>query len=97
MKFDVAMLSKKLSSVKEQPTVPTHEVNAYLLEKLVLPLRRGETLRYGQIDFSAFDIDDIRTAAGYSEECDRVSWKLESFAEAVIWADAMPCQTRAFC
>ena len=97
MKFDIAMLSKNLSAVKEQPTVPAHEVNPYLLEKLVLPLRRGEKLRYGQVDFSAFDIDDLRTAAGYSDECDRMSATLESLAEAIIQADAMPCRTRAFC
>ena len=97
MKFDVAMLSKNLSAVKEQPTVPAHEVNPYLLEKLILPLCRGEKLCYGQVDFSAFDIDDLRTAAGYSDECDRMSATLESLAEAIIQADAMPCRTRAFC
>lgn len=97
MQFDVSLLSKNLSAVKEQPTVPAHEVNPYLLEKLILPLRRGEKLCYGQVDFSAFDIDDLRTAAGYSDECDRMSATLESLAEAIIQADAMPCRTRAFC
>jgi len=97
MKFDVAMLSKNLSSAKEEPTVPTREVNVYLLEKVVLPLRRGEKLRYGQIDFSAFDIDDLRMAAGYSEKCDRVSGALERLTGAIIAADAIPCRKRAFC
>ena len=97
MKFDVAMLSKNLSSAKEEPTVPTREVNGYLLKEVVLPLRRGEKLRYGQIDFSSFDIDDLRVAAGYSEKCDSVSGTLETLTGAIIAADAMPCRNRAFC
>ena len=73
------------------------QFDAYLLEKLVLPLRRGEKLRYGQVDFSAFDIDDLRVAADYTEKCDRVSGGLETLLESIILADAMPCRKRAFC
>ena len=97
MQFDVSLLSKNLLSAKGERTVPTDEVNAYLLEKVIWPLRRGEKLRYGQVDFSAFDIDDLRVAADYTEKCDRVSGGLETLMESIILADAMPCRKRAFC
>ena len=45
MQFDVSLLSKNLLSAKGERTVPTDEVNAYLLEKVIWPLRRGENLR----------------------------------------------------
>ena len=56
-----------------------------------------EFARFRQVDFSRFDIDDLRVAARYCDECDRMNYRLNGIVENLARVPAMACGNRAFC
>lgn len=97
MRVDILRLEKNLASAKAEPTVPLAMVNPYLLESVVRPLQRGARLCYGNVDYSKFDIDELRVAAQYTEQCADMSVRLEKLVGQVMDARSAACKTRAFC
>ena len=97
MKIDIERLTQALSDVKAAETVSTGEVNAYLLNEVIRPLLQGVTLCYGDVDYSRFDIDDLRVAARYCENIGDMSYRLRGVIDNIAKARAKPCARRAFC
>ena len=97
MRVDILRLAGNLNAADAEPTVPLGEVNLYLLENVIRPLRQGVRVRYGDIDYAKFDIDDLRVAAHYTDQQSDVSNTLERLLDKVIEAKASACKTRAFC
>ena len=97
MMIDMTRLLRNLSSAKAEETVPTEEVQSYLLENIIKPLMNGVKLRYGDVDFSKFDIDDLRAAASYCESLGEMSHRLEGVVENITKVRALSCKSRAFC
>ena len=97
MAVDLNVLRQKLSDLDTEETVDSSEVNPYLLNKVLRPILDGAELRYGDIDYSEFDPDDIRVLAHYCKMCDQVSYRLSETVEQIIKAQPAASATRAFC
>ena len=82
---------------KPEDTVPKENTSPYLIATVIEPLRNGKSVTYGTIDFSRFELDDLRRAAGYCEDICRTSNRLESFVEKMCAAEAASCKKRSFC
>ena len=97
MDLNLKALCAALQKVTPEETVPSDHVNPYLLNEVLTPLLRGVELRYGDIDFSRFNVDDLRSLAGYCEERDRILYKFGNLFKVLDTAAPAACRQRAFC
>lgn len=97
MKLDLKLLSMRFSQTKDEPPAPTDGVNPYLLEKILLPCMNGESILLRDIDYSAFDVEDIEPLAEYHDELARARYKLEQLTKTVQNLPPAAKKSRAFC
>ena len=97
MKLDLKILCGLLAGAGEEETVSTRNCNPYLLETVLQPLMREETVLLKDIDFSQFDADDIRTLVGYYDSLERQGRKLEQLVGAIANIEPIACKARRFC
>lgn len=65
MKLNLKLLATRFSQTKDGPPVSEDGVNRYLLEQVLRPNLKGGLLRLGDIDFDAFDADDVPALEDY--------------------------------
>ena len=63
MLVDLNTLRNELKEALPEDTVDASEVNPYLLNEVLRPMLAGKVLCYGDINFEAFETDDLRVAA----------------------------------
>ncbi|MCI8399287.1 MAG: hypothetical protein HFF90_07790 [Oscillibacter sp.] len=97
MKMDLKVLCKQLAQAKEEEVVSTEMCNPYLMEKVLRPLMRNETVLLKDIDFSQFDSEDIREIADYCESLEMEGQKLMQMVGAVANLEPAACKVRRFC
>ena len=97
MKLDLKLLSMRFSQTKDEPPAPTDGVNPYLLEKILLPCMNGESILLRDIDYSAFDVEDIEPLAEYHDELAQARYKLEQLTKTVRNLPPAAKKSRAFC
>ena len=97
MKLNLERLSARFFQAKDQPCVPEDGVNRYLLENVLRPKQEGKLLRLGDIDFNAFDADDVSALEDYYEKLSKASRDLAQFAQTVARVPPAPKEARAFC
>lgn len=97
MKLDLKLLAAHLSRAEEGPAVPSDGVNDYLLNKILVPSMNGDTLRLRDIDFEAFDVEDVEALANYYDRLHRQSCILAQWAQAVDSVSPAAANFRAFC
>lgn len=97
MKLNLKLLAARFSQVKEKPLVLSYGINRYLIDNVLVPAMSGKTLYARDIDFSAFDQDDIETLMEYHDSLNFEMRKLSQFAGPVSRTLPTPRRTRAFC
>lgn len=97
MNINISTLMGNLAQAAPEKPIPSDDVNPYLLNVLLRRLLRGENVTYGEVDFSQFEADDLRTLAGYCERRGAQSRRLVEFVKNVDKAEAFHVKTRAFC
>lgn len=97
MKMDLKGLCCLLAKANEEESVSSKDCNPYLLEKVLRPLMRNETLRLRDIDFSQFDADDIHTLSSYYESLEMQGRNLMQLVGAVASIEPTACKVRRFC
>lgn len=97
MKLDVKGLCKRLAQAKEEETVSSENCNGYLLDKVLRPLMREETVLLKDVDFSQFEEEDIRQIVGYYESLEVQGQKLAQFVGAITNLQPVACKARRFC
>lgn len=97
MKLDLKLLSMRLSQVKNEPPVPTDSVNGYLLQKILLPCMNGESIRLRDIDYDAFDIEDVDELESYYDGLSRAGGRLTQLMETVQNCPPEARKARQFC
>lgn len=97
MKLDLTLLSMRFSQAKEEPSVPTDGVNPYLLEKILLPCMNGESVLLRDIDYEAFEVEDIDSLEDYYDELSRAGSQLGQLAETVRKCPPEARKVRLFC
>lgn len=66
MKIDLHRFAEKLKGMEAEDTVHgKEEVLPYLYNHILSPLLSGRLVRYGDIDFDAFEADDLRVLSYY--------------------------------
>ena len=97
MKMDLKGLCGRLAQVQEEESVSTRSCNTYLLNQVLRPLMRGETVLLKSIDFSRFDAEDIRVLNGYYESLEMQGRKLIELVGAIASIEPTACKGRRFC
>ncbi len=97
MKLDLKLLSMRFFQAAESRSVSKEGVNEYLLENVLKPYMREENVRYGDIDFDAFEADDLRRLSNYCDELQGAAHKLEQFAGTVAKICPEARRLRSFC
>ena len=97
MKLNLERLSTRFFQAKDQPRVPEDGVNRYLLEHVLRPNLEGKLLRLGDIDFDAFDADDVHELEEYYDRLYKASQDLAQFAQTVARVPPAPNTVRSFC
>lgn len=97
MKIDLKLLQTALKAAPQEETVDSSDVNPYLLNEILRPIRQGRLLRYGQVDFSMFELDDLRAISHYCDCADNVSGKLKRLTAAAASTKPQACTRRVFC
>ncbi len=97
MKVELKQLAALLSRLEDEPVIPRDGVNSYLLDKVLVPGMNGDTLCLGEIDFDAFDLEDVNTLANYYDELQQQSCVLSQWAKAMVEVLPAASRSRAFC
>ena len=97
MKLDLKLLSRRFSQMKNEPPVPTEGINSYLLEKILLPCMNNGTIYLRDIDYDAFDIEDIDFLERYYDDLSRAGGKLHQFIDTVQNLPPEAQKARMFC
>lgn len=97
MKLNLKLLAIRFSQAKDGPPVSEDGVNRYLLERVLRPNLEGDLLRLGDIDFDAFEADDVPALEAYYERLYKTSQDLSQFAQTLDRVPPAPKAVRAFC
>lgn len=97
MKLDLELLSMRFSQAKDEPPIPTDGVNGYLLQKILLPCMNGENVRLRDIDYNAFDVEDVDMLERYYDDLSRAGGKLRQLTETVQKCPPEARKVRLFC
>lgn len=97
MKLNLKLLATRFSQAADQPCVSEEGVNRYLLERVLRPNLEGNLLRLGDIDFDAFEAEDVPALEAYYERLYKTSQDLSQFAQTLDRVPPAPKAVRAFC
>ena len=97
MNLDLKLLSMRFSQAKDEPPVPTDGVNNYLLGKILRPCMNGSTVYLQDIDYEAFDLEDIDRLENYYDNFSRVNSKLRQLIQTVAKLPPEAQKLRSFC
>ena len=97
MQVDLNALRRKLKEAMPEDTVDASEVNPYLLNEVFRPLLAGTDLCYGDINFDAFEADDLRMVAHYCGTRNQIIYGLQEMVGRIAKAFPAACSIRAFC
>lgn len=97
MKLDLKLLSIRFSQAKDEPPVPTEGVNPYLLGQILLPCMNGKTIKLQDIDYEAFDVDDIEDLANYYCKLSKAGGRLTQLTETIQKLSPEAQKARMFC
>ena len=97
MKLDLKLLSMRFSQMGDEPPGPTSGVNPYLLEKILLPCMNNEKVCLRDIDYDAFDMEDVDLLERYYNDLSRAGGKLQQLTETVQNIRPEARKARMFC
>lgn len=97
MKLNLKLLATRFSQAKDELFVSDDGVNRYLLEQVLRPNLNGESLYLGDIDFDAFDGEDVSELEDYYDRLELAARALRQFAQTVDRIPPAPDKARTFC
>lgn len=95
-KIDLSAMDHILRDLPEEEMVSTKELNPYLMESVIQPILRGESIRYRDLDYDQFDEMDLQHGYTYCEALDSLTYQLLHLAESIYELDACPITRRTF-
>ena len=97
MRLDLKLLSMRFSQKKEEPPVSQEGLNPYLLEKILMPALDGTDIYLRDIDFTAFNAEDVSELEDYYSQLYEAGWSLEQFVQTVAQTQPVASRIRSFC
>ena len=80
-----------------EPPVPQDGINTYLLEKVLMPALDSKDIYLKDIDFTAFDVDDIDKLEDYYDQLYSTGRGLDQFIQTVAQTLPSASSVRSFC
>lgn len=97
MRLDLKLLSMRFSQKKEEPPISQEGLNAYLLENVLMPALDRTDIYLRDIDFTAFDAEDVSELEDYYSQLYEVGQSLEQFVQTVARTQPVASRIRSFC
>lgn len=97
MRLDLKLLSIRFSQKKEEPPVPQDGINTYLLENILMPTLDSKDIYLKDVDFTAFDVDDIDKLEDYYNQLYNTGRRLDQFIQTVAQTLPSASSVRSFC
>lgn len=97
MKLDLELLFTNLSRTEDYTGVSRDGINGYLIDKILFPCMNGETIRLCDIDFNAFDAEDVEELEGFYGRMTASVHELEKVLAAMSTASPVAANSRRFC
>ena len=97
MKLDLELLFTNLSRTEEYTGIPRDGVNDYLIDEILLPCMNGERILLKDIDFSAFDAEDVEELERFYDRMTALVHQLEKVVMAMRIVDPVAASSRRFC
>ena len=97
MHIEASGLVAALKEAPEAQVLPHHMLSDYMVEHIYIPLRRGMPLLFEELDFDAFDEDDVRALENWLSQLDELTYNLDSLVKIFHAADPVSRPGRAFC
>lgn len=97
MRLDLNRLSMHFYQKNEEPPLPQEGLNRYLLEKILVPALHRTDIYLQDIDFNAFDVDDVEALENYYGQLFDTAQGLEQFIQTVALTPPVAGSARAFC
>lgn len=95
--INLEILQESLHGLPEEELVATDLVSPYLLNRVILPLQRNETVCYGDLDYDQFDDLELRNASSYCDSLSSAAYELERLTDSIQRVTACSIKRRAFC
>lgn len=97
MKLDLKRLSMRFYQKKEEPPISQEGLNRYLLEKILTPALHRTDIYLRDIDFTAFDVEEIDALENYYDRLFDAGQGLEQFIQTVAQTQPVASRIRSFC
>ena len=97
MRLDLKLLCMRFSQKKEEPPIPQEGLNKYLLEKILTPALHRTDIYLRDIDFTAFDVEDVNELENYYTSLYHEGQGLEQFVQTVAQTQPVASRIRSFC
>lgn len=97
MKLDLKLLAMRFSQKRDEPAVSEEGINRCLIERVLRPCMRDEPIYLKDIDFNAFDLEDIEDLEKYYCSFLNAANALNQFTAAVGSAPPSACRASSFC
>lgn len=97
MRLDLKLLAVRFSQKREEPPIPQEGLNPYLLEKILTPALNRTDIYLGDIDFTAFDAEDVDELENYYNRLYNAGQGLEQFVQTVAQTRPVAGSVRSFC
>lgn len=97
MRLDLKLLSKRFYQKKEEPPIPQEGLNRYLLKEILTPVLHRTDIYLQDIDFTAFDVDDVDALENYYGQLYNAGRRLEQFIQTAAQTAPVAGSTRSFC
>lgn len=97
MRLDLKLLSMRFHQKKEETPLPQDGLNAYLLETVLIPALHSTDIYLQDIDFTAFDAEEVNELENYYERLYHEGQGLEQFIQTVAQTQPAASSARSFC
>lgn len=97
MRLDLKLLSMRFYQEREEPPIPQDGLNRYLLEKILTPAQHHTDIYLQDIDFTAFDVDDVDALENYYSQFYNARLRLGQFIQTVAQTVPVAGSARSFC
>ncbi len=97
MKIDLSMLVKELTALPHTPSPKPKNVPPYVLTHILGPLSAGKSVSFANLNFEAFDEDDLDSLYDMLAEIEDRTDRLEHLRSIFCCAKPNAAVQRKFC
>lgn len=96
-RLDLSRLVELLRATEEQETFSPPPISDYILQHIVEPLLRDETVLFSQLDFTAFSEEDLDMLESYCYARGETEHQLSGINSVFCQAPPVSLGSRTFC